>query len=161
MVGDDERDLRLRVKLVQVLGRVEVGSGAESCNVMLVFAVTARQGRVEKAARSVVDVAAAHAAFEVELVARRRVSRVDSRLAFTAAAMAAARRVLPPQLRVKLGTPHELFETQPEPAAAGVLGAGRDARGRHLRFRERVVDNLPARCAVPVCRRLLDHHTVL
>ena len=72
VVRDDERDLRLRVKLVQVLGRVEVGSGAESCNVMLVFAVTARQGRVEEAARLVARVAPADAALEVELVTSNR-----------------------------------------------------------------------------------------
>ena len=90
MVSNDERDLRLRVELVQVLGRVEVGPGAEGCNVMLVFTVTARQRRVKQAARAVVDVRAAHAALEPELVARRRVGRVKGRLAATAAAVATA-----------------------------------------------------------------------
>ena len=161
VVGDDERDLRLRVELVQVLGRGEVSPASVGCDVMLVLAVTARQRRVEQAARPVVDVAAAHAALEAELVARRRVGRVEGRLAFAAAAVAAARGVLPPQRRVELGSAHELFEAQPELAAAGVLGAGRDARDRHLRFRERVVDNLPARRAAPVRRRFLDNHTVL
>ena len=90
MASDDERDLGLRVKLVQVLGRGDITPPPVRRNAVLVLTIAGRHRRVEEATRPVGDGIAAHAALEAERVARRRVSRVEGRFALAAAAVAAA-----------------------------------------------------------------------
>ena len=111
MVRYYQRDLRMRIEVVQMLSR-RVRTSSVGRNVMFVFTIATGERGVEETTTTVSAAGVIDAALEAsDRGACRAIRRMVRRFPLTAAAMASARSELTSKRRIETGTSDEFLES--------------------------------------------------